>query len=355
MNKELNPDLDIFMYAGKWYVIAKLHNLLEISCYQTTVNYYVDDRPLQRGEPVELDIVNTCYNENRDIIYQEKARGWIPYPDNPAALMVEFTDNPFKEWHLVHETDYINYSVVGSPDRHFLWILSRYPEMCVNMYDKLLDFIEKIGYDTSRVQESEGALIECPYGPIYSTDIPRGNTERSYSPESPKIPPKILKKVKKYNYPVAIVRYYPFLIIDGNDFLSDVWTGNKKLDEYIDEEMSKDSTNVKGILKYIDIADDTLKATNDFWYDKPYFYHVIERKDKGEFTKENLDNIRENVDPYNTGPDTWMEGDINIWSSNDLQEILGDKGKEKFIRDHGENYENAELGVNVNEIYLYKP
>ena len=169
----LEADLDIFMYAGRWYEIAKLPNPWETRCFRSTADYYVDDSPLRRGQPAELDIVNTCYNKQGEIIDQGEARGWIPDPNKPAALVVEFEDNPVKGWYLVHRTDYVNFSIVGSPDRQFLWILSRNPEMCENVYKQLLYFIEKIGYDRNRIEKSEGAVIKCPYGPGYSTDIPR--------------------------------------------------------------------------------------------------------------------------------------------------------------------------------------
>ena len=77
--------------------------------------------------------------------------------------------------YLVHQTDYINYSVVGSPDRRFLWILSRNPEMCGNVYDQLFDFVKELGYDVKRIEIFEEAVVDCPYDPSasFTTDLPR--------------------------------------------------------------------------------------------------------------------------------------------------------------------------------------
>lgn len=173
MNQEvLEPDLDIFMYAGRWYEIAKLPNPWEINCSQSTADYYVDDRPLQEGLSPEVDIINTCWDDQGEIIDQKEARGWIPDPQYSGAIVVEFKNPSEKGWYLVHETDYLNYSIVGSPDRQYLWILSRTPTMCKNVFDQLLEFTEEIGYDIDRIELDEDLLIECPYKDTY-TDIPR--------------------------------------------------------------------------------------------------------------------------------------------------------------------------------------
>lgn len=175
----LEPNFDIFMYAGRWYEIARLPNPWEISCIRSTADYYVDDRPLRKREGLlpELDIVNTCWDGQGDIIEQRQARGWIPDPQESGAIVVEFTGSVFpkseKGWYLVHETDYLTYSVVGSPDRQYVWILSRSPTICRNVFYQLLDFTEQLGYDKNRIKYDEKALRKCHYEDMYNTDIPR--------------------------------------------------------------------------------------------------------------------------------------------------------------------------------------
>lgn len=173
----LEPDFDIFMYAGRWYEIAKLPNPWEISCIHSTADYYVDDRPLEEGLPPEVDIVNTCWNGQGEIIEQRHARGWIPDPQDSGAIVVEFTGSmsPQSEqgWYLVHETDYLNYSIVGSSDRQYVWILSRTPTMCKNVFDQLLDFTEEIGYDKDRMDYDKKTLKKCNYEDSHHTDVPR--------------------------------------------------------------------------------------------------------------------------------------------------------------------------------------
>jgi len=187
----LEPDFDIFAYAGEWHEIARLPNpwedipgiwedipgiwedLPSNKCYHVTANYYVDDRGIELGYLPEIDVVNTCFDEEGKIIEQAEARGYIDDPRYPSALKVQFSGVPVPGDYLVHETDYIHYSLVGSPDREYAWILSRTPQLCVNVFEGLVETMFQLAYDIEELMLQPDSLKECEFEDLLYEDLPR--------------------------------------------------------------------------------------------------------------------------------------------------------------------------------------
>ena len=67
-------------------------------------------------------------------------------PETNAKLQVQFFW-PFRGdyWVIELDDDY-QYAVVGHPDRSYLWILSRTPQMEDSLYNDLMERIEYIHY-----------------------------------------------------------------------------------------------------------------------------------------------------------------------------------------------------------------
>ncbi|MGQ0793264.1 MAG: lipocalin family protein [Deltaproteobacteria bacterium] len=146
---EVAPSVDLSRYCGKWYEIARLPNRFEKNCAaDVTAEYY----PAKRGE---LKVVNQCRN----------AEGAARRADGDSRLEVRFAPSwlswlPFMwgdYWILELDEDY-RYSLVGTPDRKYLWILARAPEIEQHLYLKLTDRARAEGFDTTR-------LIKTPHAP----------------------------------------------------------------------------------------------------------------------------------------------------------------------------------------------
>jgi apolipoprotein D and lipocalin family protein len=173
----LEPDFDIFAYAGEWHEIARLPNPWEdipkSKCYHVTANYYVDDRGIELGYLPEIDIVNTCFDEEGRVIEQGEAIGYILDPRYSSALKVQFPEVPVPGDYLVHETDYIHYSLVGSPRREYAWILSRTPQLCIHVFDGLVERMYQLGYDVDKLVIQPDSLKECDLEDLMFEDLPR--------------------------------------------------------------------------------------------------------------------------------------------------------------------------------------
>lgn len=131
----------------------------------------------------------------------------------------------------------------------------------------------------------------------------------------------------------AIVELEPFFIIDGNDFIFDISTGNAKTDQLVKSRIKKDHTRVKSILY------DPYKTVSYNYNPKTNTITLKVKRIKGKWTISDAKKMNDDqIDPYDVGPDTWMEGDIQILSK---KELVGTKYAGK---------DGVELGVIARKI-----
>jgi len=129
-----------------------------------------------------------------------------------------------------------------------------------------------------------------------------------------------------------VVCLKPFLIIDGNKFQSGISTGTKKYDDLIKHRISEDYTKIKDIFR------ETYNVLK-YGFDGTYVYILLTKKNGKKFIPNELDKIaKEIVDPYDVGPDTWMESDIAILNEKEAQQTKYYKNK---------SLSSIELGVVV--------
>ena len=115
-----------------------------------------------RGE-IAVRVINTCRQGTLDgKIRSVRGRARLVDKTTGAKLKVTFFW-PFwgAYWIIALDADY-QWAVVGHPDRTYLWILSRSPQMDSSLYDKLLEAIAAQGYDLSTLEKTLQPLEEMP-------------------------------------------------------------------------------------------------------------------------------------------------------------------------------------------------
>lgn len=141
-------DLDRFM--GSWYVVGSIpidlffaseagaHNavesytLLDDGRIDTQYRFRKDsfDGPLKTFNPVAR-VYNTATN---------------------AEWRMQFIW-PFSSAYLIaHIEDDYSRTIIGVPDRSYIWIMSRTPDIASAEYERLLGIAATLGYDTTRIQ-----------------------------------------------------------------------------------------------------------------------------------------------------------------------------------------------------------
>ena len=143
--------VDLTRYAGRWYEIATIPMSFQKGCVGVTATYTL------RADG-DVDVVNPCRKETLDgPERQATAKAWSVDPSNAKLVVRFFWPFTGDYWIIDLDPDY-RWAVVGHPDRKYLWILSRTPEMDPATYDAILGRLRAQAYDTS-------LLVKTPQSP----------------------------------------------------------------------------------------------------------------------------------------------------------------------------------------------
>lgn len=150
---ELAPSsVDLSLYAGEWYEIGRLPNRFQNSCAGEVIAAY----SLLEGD--RLKVVNQCRQNNGQTTSAEGEARLADKSGRNSKLKVRFAPAWLSwlpavwgdYWIIDLATDY-SFSVVGTPDRKYLWILSRTPQMDDAIYRRIVQQAAAKGFDVSRL------------------------------------------------------------------------------------------------------------------------------------------------------------------------------------------------------------
>jgi len=141
--------VDLDRYLGTWYEIASFPQFFQRGCVATRADY-------TRREDGRIRVVNQCRDGSLDG-EQRRAEGvaWVEEGDpSQAKLRVQFFW-PFwgHYWIVALDPDY-RWAAVGHPERTYLWILSRTPQMDKALYQDVLARLRAKGYDLEPLQRT---------------------------------------------------------------------------------------------------------------------------------------------------------------------------------------------------------
>ena len=148
------PEFDVSRYMGTWYEIAKLPNWFQRKCVQGTQARY------KVLGPTQIEVNNKCTTASGEEI---QAIG-LARPNGsgqPAQLEVRFAPEwtawlPMvwgAYWVLDLDTDY-QLAAVGDPSKSYLWILSRTPQVSAERYDAVLQRLNVMGFDITKLEKT---------------------------------------------------------------------------------------------------------------------------------------------------------------------------------------------------------
>lgn len=143
--------VDLSRYAGTWYEIARLPMWFQRHCVDSKAVYTL------RPEGA-VGVHNECVTDAGRIDQIEGVATVVDVRTN-AKLNVAF-DNWFARlfgssregnyWILDLDAEYRT-AVVGTPDRRYLWILARAPQLDEASYRRLVDVGRRFGYPTDKL------------------------------------------------------------------------------------------------------------------------------------------------------------------------------------------------------------
>ena len=138
--------VDIERFMGDWHVIAIIPNFIEKNAINGVESYeLIDDDKVK----IDYRFINKKTNKLKHL--QPKA--WIYNKNTNAEWRVQFLW-PIKYPYLVIDLaeDY-SYTVIGVPNKKFVWIMSRKTFIPDETYSKIINNLDKIGYDVQKIKK----------------------------------------------------------------------------------------------------------------------------------------------------------------------------------------------------------
>jgi apolipoprotein D and lipocalin family protein len=153
--------VDWSRYAGLWYEVARLPNSFQRKC---VANVTADYSALANGN---IQVTNRCERDGHGIDaaigearqvagdvgklqvrFAPKWLAWVP------AVWGDY-------WVIALDDDYRT-ALVGTPDRQYLWLLSRVPQRTSADIDEWLQKAAALGFDAQRVMRTPQTMENPP-------------------------------------------------------------------------------------------------------------------------------------------------------------------------------------------------
>lgn len=141
--------VDLQRYQGTWYELARLPMFFQRNCAQSEARYAL------QGDG-SLSVSNRCRTlegewqeaEGRAVpqVAGKTSKLWVRFDNWFSSLLPGVAKGEY--WVLYLDDDYQT-ALVGHPNRDYLWLLARSPQVAPAMRDKLLDVARGQGYDTT--------------------------------------------------------------------------------------------------------------------------------------------------------------------------------------------------------------
>jgi apolipoprotein D and lipocalin family protein len=132
-------------YLGKWYEIARLDHSFERGLSMVSATYSM-------REDGGIRVINRGYDAQKQQWKEAEGKAYFVNGADQGYLKVSFFC-PFYGSYVVVELDQENYqySLVSGPNKSYLWILSRTPQMNQETQHRLVDKAAALGFDTGKL------------------------------------------------------------------------------------------------------------------------------------------------------------------------------------------------------------
>ena len=138
--------IDLEKYAGTWYEIGRLPMYFQRKCASDVTATYTE-----KADGSGITVLNKCMGEDGKAIDAEGLAK--PADDTGSKLKVTFLPSWIRwlpvgradYWVLAHDPSYQT-ALVGTPDKDYLWLLARSPNISQKTYAKYRQIAQQQGY-----------------------------------------------------------------------------------------------------------------------------------------------------------------------------------------------------------------
>jgi len=139
--------VDIDRFMGDWYVIAAIPTSIETESYNAVESYRLDDD----GTIATTFTFRDGGFDGEPREYQP--RGFIRDEESNAVWGMQFFWPIKADYRIAYlDSDYTQ-TVIARNKRDYVWIMARTPVIADEDYERLVAFIEEIGYETTLLRK----------------------------------------------------------------------------------------------------------------------------------------------------------------------------------------------------------
>ena len=134
-------DFELQRYLGKWYEIARLDHSFERGLTQVTAEYSL-------REDGGVAVLNRGFSAEDNDWNEAEGKAYFVGDSDTGYLKVSFF-GPFYGSYVIFELDKENYqyAFISGPNRDYLWLLSRQPQLDAEVIERFKREAERLGFD----------------------------------------------------------------------------------------------------------------------------------------------------------------------------------------------------------------
>lgn len=131
-------------YLGKWYEIARLDHSFERGLSRVTAQYSM-------REDGGVRVLNRGFDSEKQQWKSAEGKAYFVDDSGTGHLKVSFF-GPFYGAYVIVELDAeYRYALISGPDRGYLWILARTPDLDAEITERLVTHAQSLGFDTEQL------------------------------------------------------------------------------------------------------------------------------------------------------------------------------------------------------------
>lgn len=138
--------VDLERFMGPWYVIANIPTFLEKGAHNAIETYELND---DGTIGTTFTFLKGGFDGEEKEYYP---KGFITDTTTNATWGMRFVWPIKADYRIVYLDDDYSQTIIARQKRDFVWVMARTPEISEGDYERLISFVESIGYDVSKIQ-----------------------------------------------------------------------------------------------------------------------------------------------------------------------------------------------------------
>ncbi|MCF7981125.1 MAG: lipocalin family protein [Pseudomonadales bacterium] len=138
--------VDIDRFMGDWYVVANIPTFLEDGAHNAVESY-------QKNEDGTIATTFTFRDGGFDgDLKKYNPTGYIKDSKTNALWGMQFIWPIKADYRIIYLDDGYTKTVIGREARDYVWLMARNPKLTDEEYEKIVEYIDSIGYDISKLK-----------------------------------------------------------------------------------------------------------------------------------------------------------------------------------------------------------